>query len=332
MTRGRVLLVCYHFPPVGGPAVGRPLALFKYLPRLGYHCDVLTVKPVAHRVWEPELLDGLDTSSVFRAGSHDPQRLMYLLGMRKMRDAFVHGGSPVSSRFFPDSQVGWIRPAIRLGRTLASNRHYDVILSTSPPVSNHLVARQLSIELKAPWVADFRDFWTRLKAEDQYAKRRQIDKACSLLKSIRDQAALVTAASPSIAAYVKADTVVYNSFDDDLVQLWQPPQTVNQFVIGILGTLNDICPIRPLLELLAIMRQREPDLHERMRLVQVGRTDESWLLNQLQEFDLADRCEVHLFQKREETIRILSASALLYLALGSETDSGVIPGRLYTLL
>ncbi len=327
-----MLLVCYHFPPVGGPAVGRPLALFKHLPDFGYRCDVLTVKTVAHRVWEPELLEGHDSSRIFRAGSRDPQRLMYLLGIKKVRDAHVGVGKSISQSFFPDSQVGWVQPAIRLGRTLAASNHYEAVVSTSPPISNHLVAQQLAKELGVPWVADFRDFWTRRRAEDSYRNRKQVQKAFSLLDAIRRQAAAITAVTPSIAEYTRADRVIYNSYDDDLAALWRSPPERGGFVIGLLGTLDDVCPVAPLFKILTAMRKQAPLLFEKTRLLQVGRVDEGWLKRQLTEYELLERCEVHNFQKRADTIGILSEASLFYLGLGSRHDRGVTPGRIYTLL
>ena len=65
---GRVLLICYYFPPLGLGGVGRPLNLFKRLPNHGWECDVLTVKPVLYRAYEPELLDGLDQSRISGRG------------------------------------------------------------------------------------------------------------------------------------------------------------------------------------------------------------------------------------------------------------------------
>ena len=332
MKKRKVLLICYDFPPVGGPAVGRPLALFKHLSQYGYECDVLTVKPVAYRVLEPELLEGLDISRIYRAGSYDPQRLMYLLGIRKVRDVIVRRGKKVSDRFFPDHKAGWMKPAIRLGRTLSSNNRYSVIISTSPPISNHLVAKQLSAEFNTPWVADFRDFWTLHKAEETYQDERQIVKALDLLETIRQQASLVTAVNPPIAEYVKADEVIYNSYDSDLAQLWKTPKSSDEYVIGLLGTLNEICPIQPLLKVLAVVREIKPDLFNKVKLLQVGRVDIEWLQPQFEEYGLMDRCDLRLFQKRADTISILSQASLFYLGLPSLKQMGVTPGRIYILL
>lgn len=331
MRSCKALLVCYDFPPVGGPAVGRPLALFKHLPKYGYECDVLTVKPVAYRVLEPELLEGLDTSRIYRAGSHDPQRLMYFLGIKRVRDVFVRRGRKASDRFFPDHKIGWVKSAIRLGRVLSTNNRYDVIISTSPPISNHLVVKRLSAEFKTLWIADFRDFWTLHRAEDSYQNQRQIKRALSLLKAIRQQASAITAVNPSVAEYVNADEVIYNSYDSDLAQLWQAPPNSDHFVIGVLGTLNDICPIQPLLKVLAVVRETNPGLFNKIKLLQVGRVNVEWLRRQLEEYDLTERCEIRRFQKRAETMSILSQASLFYLGLPSPKELGVIPGRIYTL-
>ncbi len=332
MKGRKTLLVCYYFPPLGGAGVGRPLALYKHLAESGWECHVLTVKPVVYRVYEPELLDGLDTSHIYRAGSYDPQRLIYLLGFRKVSDAVISRSKRVSERFFPDPKVGWVKPAIQLGRVVASNNCYDVIISTSPPLSSHLVAKQLATELNKPWIADFRNFWEVHKPEDVFRNLRRTEKALSLLKSIRQQATAVTALNASVGSYVEADEVIQNGYDSDLARLWQTPKSSEHYVIGLLGTLNEICPIQPLLKVLAAVRETKPNLFNRIKLLQVGRVDIEWLKAQLEEYGLKDRCDLRLFQKRDDTIRIMSQASLFYLGLPSPKQMGVTPGRIYTLL
>jgi len=41
MSRGRVLIVSYYFPPAGGSGVHRVLKLCKYLPEFGWDVEVL---------------------------------------------------------------------------------------------------------------------------------------------------------------------------------------------------------------------------------------------------------------------------------------------------
>jgi len=333
LSNRRVLLVCYYFPPLGGAGVGRPLALFKHLPEFGWDCHVLTVKSVAYRAYEPELLEGLDSGKIYRAGSLDPQRLMYIFGMRRVKASTIARGKAASDRFFPDPKVGWVRPAINLGRDLLENRKYHAVISTSPPISSHLVARKLSREFSIPWVADFRDYWTAYRVEDLYASRpRRIKRGQKLLTSIRNEAAGITAINGSIGEYAGATDIIYNSFDCDLARQWTAPQQGGDYLIGVLGTLNDIYPVRSLLRVLNTLRTAHHDLFDRVKVIQVGSYDGNWLKAQLEEFNLIDKFELFGFQKREETIKLLSRTSLLYIGLPSVREKGFSTGRIYTML
>jgi len=234
----RVLLVCYYFPPLGGAGVNRPLQLFRGFPKFGFECDVLTVKPVTYRVYEPELLTNDAPGRIYRSGSRDPQRLMHILGMRKLKDETIDRGRTVSNKFFPDSKIGWVKPAIRLGRTIADNRHYKAIVSTAPPISTHLVAMRPAAEFKLPWIADFRDLWTALPIEGSYSSDGAEKKARRLLRKIGKGTAGITAVNTTVADYVGASAVIPNAFDSGLASLWRKPDPESTFTIGVLGTLT----------------------------------------------------------------------------------------------
>ncbi|MEA2031430.1 MAG: hypothetical protein U9N55_07550, partial [candidate division Zixibacteria bacterium] len=333
MSNRRVLLICYYFPPLGGAGVSRPLALFKHLSELGWDCHILTVKSVAYRAYEPELLEGFDNGKIYRAGSFDPQRLMYYFGLRRVKASTISNTKAVSDRFFPDSKVGWVRPAIHLGRNLLENRKYNAVISTSPPISSHLVARKLSREFSVPWIADFRDYWTAYRVEDLYTSRpRRMKRGQKLLTSIKNEADYITAINESIGEYVGASDIIYNSFDRNLAELWSLPKSDKTYVIGVLGTLNDICPIRHLLRILTALRTAHYDLFDRVKVIQVGSYEKDWLLPQLEEFNLTDKFDLFGFQKREETIKLLSRSSLLYVGLPSVKEKGFSTGRIYTML
>jgi glycosyltransferase involved in cell wall biosynthesis len=329
MNQPRVLVVCYYFPPMGGAGVTRPLALYERLGQFGLKCHVLTVKPVTYRVYEPELLSGLDTGGIYRSGSFDPQRLMYLLGMRKVTDKTIRQGRSVSERFFPDSKVGWVKPAVRLGRQLMANNNYGVVVSTSPPISAHLVARQLARESRLPWVADFRDFWTSYSFEEVFHEARMRQKAEHLLNQIKSEAAAVTTVNESLASYFGSAAVIANSFDLDVARAWQSPVKRDDFVIGLFGTFNNIYPIEPLLRLLAYARDTSPDLFARIRLLQVGNVDKASFSEQLARYGLLDRCRLHGFHPRREALKMLSEAAMFYIGLPSEKEKAFTTGRRY---
>jgi len=317
---------------MGGAGVGRPLALYKNLSGYGIECDVLTVKSVAYRLHEPELLEQVDTSRIYRAGSRDPQRLLYLVGLRKVKDSTVSRGKRVSDRFFPDPKVGWVRPAVKLGRVLAENKRYRCLISTSPPMSTHLVAMKLSKEFGIPWVADFRDFWTGYKAENWFDRESQIARARKLLADITSMATTVTVVNPAIAEYLGTGKVIYNSFDDDRVKLWKPPPQNDLFTIGVLGTIDDLRPVEPLFSVAASIRDRAPDVYDRLKLLQVGTVNLDDINGLIEKYALKDKCDLRGPAKRERTIEILSESSMLYIGLASPHGKGIVPGRIFDML
>src|SRR5688572_13974046 len=73
----RVLVVNYHFPPIGGAGSLRGIKLCRQLPELGYEPVVVTGPGLDHGRWRPKddtLADELGQLEVHRASGPEPQR------------------------------------------------------------------------------------------------------------------------------------------------------------------------------------------------------------------------------------------------------------------
>lgn len=331
-VRRKVLLICYYFPPLGLGGVGRPLSLFRELPSFGWDCEVLTVKPVAYRAYEPELLGGLERSKIHRSGSRDPQRLLYLLGKRTINAATIERGRSIADRFFPDSKIGWSKPAIRLGRKILASKKFDAIVSTSPPVSCHLVGRELARTSGLPWLADFRDFWTSYRIEDTYTNEGYVLGALRLLDEIRQQASAITAASDSIAEYVSAGQTIANGYMTAFAEAWKSLPDDDAFTISALGHQIEKHEPWLLLYTLEELAKQTSEGARRVRIVQVGQVDEQWFTNLFRSrgLDLAVDCFGRL--GREETVKALARAHVHYLDIGGFDPDGFLPGRTYDLI
>lgn len=328
----RVLLICYYFPPLGMGGIGRPLNLFQELPKVGWDCDVLTVKPVAYRGYEWELARQLNSSRIHRSGSYDPQRILYLLGVRKVKAGVIASAKAASSKFFPDSKVGWVGPAVRKGKKLCKLNDYDVVMSTSPPVSCHLVARQLSIQFDIPWVADFRDYWSVTPVERTYDRQSQIERGNELLDDIRRNAVRVTAVNQSIADYVGNGTVIRNAYNEQFAQAWRSPRDNSKFRLGILGHGVDRESWLWLVEVLSQLNSKSPDLIGRIEIVQVGQADASQMQADLNDRKLGCKLSPHGHLSRLETIDVLNSTHTVYLGMSQPEGLQFVPGRVYDLL
>jgi len=181
--RPRILVVAYDFPPHAAIGTMRTLRVVRLLSAMGWDVTVLTSDPAHFRPStpnDPALLAQVPPGvTVLRAG---PIRLQ----VRKRRapgggqqpnraSAPAPASSPPSAGALrkvrnvldaalsiPDREVGWMLPAIWTGlRHRVRSGAPDVIYSSAPPWTGQLVAYGLKVLFRRPWVADFRDPWSR---------------------------------------------------------------------------------------------------------------------------------------------------------------------------
>ncbi len=96
---------------------------------------------------------------------------------------------------YPDSEKGWKPFAVKAGDELLQNEDIDAMISSSSPVTCHIIARELKERHKIPWVADFRDLWTQNHNYPYSILRKLFEKKLEL-KTLSMADALVTVSSP----------------------------------------------------------------------------------------------------------------------------------------
>jgi glycosyltransferase involved in cell wall biosynthesis len=64
--------------------------------------------------------------------------------------------------FIPDARRFWIKPSIKYLTNYLKENKVDLVVSTGPPHSMHLLALGLKKSLGVKWIADFRDPWTNI--------------------------------------------------------------------------------------------------------------------------------------------------------------------------
>ena len=153
-----MLMIAYHFPPIGGAGALRTLKTAKYLPQHGWDPIILTVKNPDWYYAEDKLLlkDMPPTGALVRTfmlRSAWFYRIMNPLRIRKL-DLWL-------KRYVahPDDQIGWFPFAVHAASALMKSNHIEAIYSTSAPLTSHLIAHHLCKRFGIPWMADFRDEW-----------------------------------------------------------------------------------------------------------------------------------------------------------------------------
>jgi glycosyltransferase involved in cell wall biosynthesis len=155
----KLLLVTLYFPPAGGGGVQRPLKFASHLPALGIETHVLAPDDPKWVHSDAEL--PLPTQAwVHRARYVGPagRRIADELHGRTGLDLALRRASTVGRRLLlPDENVTWNATAIPKAISIARRERIDVVLTTSPPGSVHLIGAAVKSATGAKWVADLRD-------------------------------------------------------------------------------------------------------------------------------------------------------------------------------
>lgn len=215
-----MLLVSFSYPPLaaGGDRL-RAEKLAKYLPMYDWQVTVLTVTNNRTH-WghsDPSIADESD-ARVIHAPFLDVlgftnRTLSYLRGKIRRED---HGNcetvvtSPTASierekimRWlrFPDRMFLWFPTAVVRG-LWELRKPYDALLTTGPPVTNHMVGYVLNLVTGIPWLVDFQDLWSQNPYRYQTAVLDRTERA--LERAVVSRADMITAVSQWDADSLKA--------------------------------------------------------------------------------------------------------------------------------
>ena len=237
----RALIITYYWPPSGGSGVQRWLKFAKYLPQYGWEpviytpenpeantTDAALLKDIApgtevikRKIWEPysfykALFGGKKNTS--DGGKHIKANII-----GSENKSFTHKLSLfVRGNFFiPDPRCWWIRPSIKYLVKYLKEHPVDVIVSTGPPHSMHLIAKGVAKATGIRWIADFRDPWTEIfyfkhlnLSKWAYRRHRKLE------QGVLDSADTVVVVSKKMQADFAARTstpvrVITNGFDHE---------------------------------------------------------------------------------------------------------------------
>jgi len=245
LMRRKVLMICYYYPPLRTGGTERSLKFARYLPDYGYEPFVLTARSHGTTI-------GDERNRIYRTNElwHIYRSTLGLLGRAK-RPREVPDKPLASSKngvraikrwlllhaLIPDPQIGWLPFAIRTGGQMVRGAGIDVIFSTSPPETAHLIAYYLQRSTGKPWVADFRDSWVfdPLKRDALALRYRRGLETFMERKVVAGADAVVCATKP-----------VAQDFEDrcglDAHNITVIPNGYDALDYGALSDVQELCP------------------------------------------------------------------------------------------
>jgi glycosyltransferase involved in cell wall biosynthesis len=279
-----VLFIVHDYPPIHTAGTERVLKFAHHLPDFGYRPLILTTARYGGLPDDP--LHG-----VYRAG--DLIHTLFSPWRRRSRDlpaetqvqiATLSGHSRLGrlrdQLLTPDTKLGWLRPAVRLGRQLIARHRPALLFSSSPPETAHLIARRLQQSSGLPWVADLRDGWLFEPPNPslrQPAWRQGWE--ARMERDVVGQASAIVAATdpigddlrqrhPQAAAKI---TTLSNGYDEaEFAGLERHPRPDDRFLLTYTGSLAASragTSAEAFFQALALHRQQHPATKLRVRMV-----------------------------------------------------------------
>lgn len=174
----------------------RPLKLAGHLRELGVEVHVLAPDDPKWLHRDESLVEppGITVHRARNVGPRSRRPGEELHGLRGAARGRAHASLAFRRLLMPDAAVLWTATAVPTARRIAKDHAIDVVLTTSPPGSVHLVGSAASRAGGPAWVADLRDSVAR-----HSQRRRDVRGEARLARSVARRADAVVCASEVIA-------------------------------------------------------------------------------------------------------------------------------------
>lgn len=347
----KVLIVCYYWPPAGGPGVQRWLKFVKYLPDFGIEPIVYIPKNPSYPIIDTHLIKEVPEGiTILKQAIREPYGIASLLS-RKQTKSISSGLVPAQKKqsllqklmlyirgncFVPDARVGWVKPSISFLEGYLIKENIQTLITTGPPHSMHLIG--LGLKTKLPtltWMADFRDPWTTIGYHDKLkmtSKTKERHK--KLEKTVLDNASSIIVTSPTTKKEFSLITntpisVITNGYDvleNEAIVL------NNTFTIAHIGSLLSDRNPNIFWKILADLIESNKAFKEVFKLKLAGRVSEA-VLESIKDFGLESYVQLEGYIPHTEAIAMQrTANVLLLLEIDSPATRSIIPGKLFEYL
>lgn len=235
--------------------------------------------------------------------------------------------------FTPDAKVLWVKPSVEFLTDYLTENPVDVIISTGPPHSMHLIAQQLKESFGIPWMADFRDPWTDLYYNKEFfqlgfAKRKNKRLEEKVLKS----ADVVVTVGNELKKYFERFNsnveVIPNGFDDE-VEHDEKIELSQKFSLSYIGLLPKSSLPTNLLMAIQCLIDENSDFKNDIELNFIGDIHES-VSALIHELQLSNYTNFFGYVPHKEAIKYQkSAQVLLVLIPNVDGNKGIITGKVF---
>jgi len=342
----RALIITYYWPPAGGPGVQRWLKFVTYFKDFGIEPVVFIPDnphyPLQDKSIVSEIPEGIE---IIRFPIKEPYGFAKIFSKKKTNQVssgiITNKNQSVLEKlllwirgnfFIPDARIGWVKPAVGFLKEYLDKNDMDIVISSGPPHSLHLIGMALKEKLGIKWVADFRDPWTTIHYHQSLRLNKRAQKKHLKLESkvlINSDLVVVTSARTK-KEFQKITSVPIEVISNgyDILEKIEPNLDA-QFSIVHIGSLLTNRNPELLWEILSELKDENKVFSKNLLIKLVGVVSED-VLKSLAVFGLTENYKILGYVSHQEAIQIQhDAQVLLLVEMDSPETKSIIPGKLF---
>ena len=355
----RVLIISYYWPPTGGSGVQRWVKFAKYLPSEGWQPVIYTPEnpeqlatdasleaeiPAEAEIIKTHIIEPYELYKKFLRKSGHSKEAVEVNPVNAQNKSFLQKVAMWvrGNLFLPDPRCLWIRPSVNYLKKYLKEHPVDLIVTTGPPQSMHIIGMKLARKTGLPWIADFRDPWTKIfyfkhlsmtRATERWHKKME--------KKVLDAASAVVAVSPLVQQEFQEMTqtpveLITNGFDEcDFAGAASTEAAGGKdkdFIITHTGLFAADGNPTVLWETLREKCMKDPVFKDRLKIKLIGKTDRQ-ITESIEAAGLGENLTDMGYQPHDKAVEEQRRASLLILPLRKEPEyKAVLPGKLYEYL
>ncbi|MFD2188967.1 glycosyltransferase family 4 protein [Aquimarina celericrescens] len=343
----KILIVTYYWPPAGGPGVQRWLAFVKYFREFDIEPVVFVPENPTYPLKDESFLAKIPNGvTVIKQPIFEPYKFAEFFSKKETKTiskGIISGATKQSliqrlllyirgNFFIPDARKFWIKPSVRYLKNYLSENKIDLVITTGPPHSVHLIGMKLKKQLGLKWITDFRDPWTTIG----YHEKLKLTKASMMKHKTLEKEVLNSTDQIIVTSFTTKEefeeitdrpiSVVTNGYDQEEISEAFLDTT---FTVSHIGSLLSGRNPKKLWKALHDLTLENQDFAKAFQLQLVGAVSDDVLIS-IKEAGLKDFIDLKGYVSHKEAIQIQrSSQILLLIEIDSAATKCIIPGKLF---
>ena len=342
----KVLIISYYWPPAGGPGVQRWMKFVKYLPEYNIKPILYIPENPNYPIYDYSLND--EVSEKLEIIKNPITEISNIISNSKSLNLIRSGNIPNPKEqslfqrllffirgnlFIPDMKILWKNKSIDFIENYLSKTKIDVVITTGPPHSLHLIGYELKKRLNIKWISDFRDPWVNLNYLNRFhllpsVKRRH--------KKLRDK---VLINSNSVIVTSEKLKKLYKEIAPNVFKITNgydyEYSTVNidsKFSISHIGSLYPERNPKYLWDIIDEICINNEEFRSNLQINFIGNTSEK-IIKYLSNKTFKSCVKFFDYVDYKRAIEFMCSSQILLMVEVNDNDSSyAIPGKLFDYL